>query len=66
MQSVRSYRSSHEDGSDDDEESEGESGDDSDNEEEPLPEGWEERIVSNNYSTTTCPVFLSSYILETM
>ena len=66
FQSVRSYRSSHEDGSDDEEESESESGDDSDNEEEPLPEGWEERIVSNNYFTTTCPVLLLSYILETM
>lgn len=42
VQSVRSYRSSHSDQSDDESED-----DDSDNEE-PLPEGWEERIVSGS------------------
>ena len=39
----------NEDNGDDDEQSNDESGSDSD-EEEPLPEGWEERIVSNGQS----------------
>ena len=46
-QTVRSYRSTNEDDEDDeDEESDDGSGSDSD-EEESLPEGWEERVVSN-------------------